>query len=377
MATSAKNPLLELSALGQAVWIDFLSRSAITSGQMQRLVEDDGVRGVTSNPSIFEKAIVGSPDYEDSIRPLARAGRKAAEIIDALTIEDIRACADVFRPLHDRLEGADGFVSLEVSPELAHDTAGTVAEANRLWRAVDKPNVMIKVPATKAGIPAIRELLTAGINVNITLLFGLGRYEEVAEAFLTAMEARAARHQSVRVASVASFFLSRIDVMVDAELEQRVREGQLDEGAAARLRGQIAIASARQAHVIYRRLFEGPRGAELAAKGARPQRLLWASTGTKNKADSDVKYVEAVIGAGTIDTMPLETLEAYRDHGQPAPRLEEGAEEARERLEALGRAGVSLDRVTQRLEDEGVKKFVEAYQRVLAAVEKRRTALAG
>jgi len=369
-----KNPLSRLSDLGQSVWMDFLQRSTITSGRLRRYLDEDGVRGVTSNPAIFEKAIVGSPEYDAPIRQLARAGKSAADIYQAITIEDIQRCADAFLPLHQRLEGEDGFVSLEVAPELAHDTAGTIAEAHRLWKAVDRPNLMIKVPGTREGLPAIRALLGAGVNVNITLLFGLERYEQVAEAYLAALEERLARSQSLRIASVASFFLSRIDVMVDADLDALEQAGKLDAQVARRLRGQTAIACARDAFTRFERLFAGERWRRLAARGARPQRLLWASTGTKNRADSDVKYVEALIGAGTIDTMPLETLDAYRDHGDPKPRLQEGLGEARERLAELERSGIHLSAVADRLEADGVRKFSEAHARLLAAIDERRAA---
>jgi transaldolase/glucose-6-phosphate isomerase len=372
-----ENPLTRLSDLGQSIWMDFLQRGTITSGGLRRYIEDDGVRGVTSNPAIFEKAISGSPEYDAPIQALARAGKSAADIYQAITIEDIQLCADAFRPLFERLEGADGFVSLEVAPELAHDTSGTIAEARRLWKAVDRPNLMIKVPGTAEGLPAIQSLIAEGINVNITLLFGLDRYEQVANAYLAALEQRVARGAPVRVASVASFFLSRIDVMVDAELDERVRAGKLDEAAAARLRGQVAIACARGAFTRFERLFGGERWRKLAAQGARPQRLLWASTGTKNKADSDVKYVEPLIGAGTINTVPKETLDAYRDHGEPQLRLGYGLDEAAARLDELGRAGIDLTAITERLEADGVKKFTEAHTRLLAVIEKRRAAATG
>ena len=366
------NPVLELTKLGQSIWIDHLDRGRILSGQLKQRIEVDGLRGMTSNPSIFEKAMRGDRAYDASIDELARAGSRAADIYEAITTQDIQLAADVFRPTFDRLDGRDGFVGLEVSPHLAHDTNGTIAEARRLWAAVDRPNAMIKVPATKAGLPAIQRLVSEGLNINVTLLFGLDRYEAVAEAYLAGLEERAARGLALRVASVASFFLSRIDVLVDAKLDELERAGRLAPASAARLRGQVAIACARVAYQMYRRTFEGGRFKALSAQGARPQRLLWASTSTKNPAYSDVKYVEALIGDATINTVPVETFEAYRDHGDPALRLEEHVAEANAILAELGAAGVDLDAVTQRLEDEGVRKFVEAYDRLLQVIAARR-----
>lgn len=366
------NPVLELTKLGQSIWIDYLDRERIASGRLKRRIEQDGLRGMTSNPSIFEKAIEGDRAYDSVIDELARRGESTASIYEEVTTRDVQLAADVFRPTFDRLDGRDGFVSLEVSPHLAHDTKGTIAEARRLWAAVDRSNTMIKVPATKAGLPAIQSLVSEGINVNITLLFGLSRYEAVAEAYLAGLEARESKGLPIRVASVASFFLSRIDVLVDAKLDELERAGKVAATSAAPLRGQVAIASARVAYQTYKRIFEGERFRALAAKGARPQRLLWASTSTKNPAYSDVKYVEALIGKETINTVPVETFDAYRDHGDPALRLEEHLDEARNVLRALPAAGIDLDAVTQRLEDEGVQKFVDAYDRLLHTISTRR-----
>jgi len=369
------NPLTRLTRLGQSIWMDFISRSTVTSGDLARYIEEDALRGVTSNPTIFEKAIAHGAEYEAPIRALALQGKSVAEIYQAITVEDIQRATDVFRPQFDRLEGADGFVSLEVSPRLANDTAGTVAEAHRLWAAVDRPNVLIKVPGTRAGLPAIEQLIGEGINVNITLLFGLGRYAEVAEAYVAGLEARAARGLPVRVASVASFFLSRIDVMVDAELDSLQKAGKVAGRIAEQLRGQVAIASARLAYEMYQQFFGAERFRTLAAKGARTQRVLWASTGTKNPAYSDVKYVEALIGKNTINTVPLETFDAYRDHGEPALRLDGHADEARALLRTLREAGIDLDAVTQRLEEQGVQKFIEPYDRLLTLIGERRSAV--
>jgi transaldolase len=281
-------------------------------------------------------------------------------------VEDIRLAADIFRPVYERTGGEDGFVSIEVSPLLAHDTAGTIAEAQRLWAAAGLPNVMIKVPATKEGLPAIRELTGQGINVNITLLFGLPRYREVAEAYLAGLEDRLSLSRPVRgIASVASFFLSRIDVLVDPLLEKRMENKNPQAELAARLHGEIAIASAKAAYQIYREIFGSERFKKLASREARPQRLLWASTSTKNPSYSDVKYVEPLIGPATINTMPIETINAYRDHGRPALRLESEVEKARESLARLADLGIDIDALTQALEDEGIEKFVKPYDRLM------------
>src|SRR5271157_4326249 len=329
-----KNPLSGLESFGQSVWLDFLRRGALDNGEIQEFIDQDGASGLTSNPSIFEKAIAGSHDSDTAIRSMALEGKNIQEIYQALTVEDIQRAADLFRPIYDRLDGRDGFVSLEVSPKLAHDTAGTIAEARHLWTAVDRPNLFIKVPATREGLPAIRQLIGEGINVNITLLFGLPRYREVAEAYLSGLETLAARGKPLeRVASVASFFLSRIDVLVDPMLEKLRLGGGPDAEAVAGLHGEVAIASAKVAYQIYQEIFGSERFQKLSRQGARTQRLLWASTGTKNPEYSDVKYVETLIGRGTINTIPLETLTAYRYHGKPASRLEEDTEEAYRVLE--------------------------------------------
>jgi len=374
-APAAANPLLELERLGQSVWIDYLDRNRLKSGEIRRYIEEDGLRGVTSNPTIFEKAIVGAAAYEEPIRALAAQGKSAVEIYESIVTRDVQLAADEFRGLFDRLDGRDGFVSLEVSPLLAFDTEGTIAEARRLWSEVNRPNVMVKVPGTAAGIPAIARLIEDGINVNVTLLFGLGRYQEVANAYLAGLEARAARGESVRIASVASFFLSRIDVMVDAQLDQLEKGGQVAPAVAERLRGQVAIASARTAFQIYSRIFRaGARFGALAEKGARPQRLLWASTSTKNPAYSDVKYVEALVGEDTINTVPLETFDAYRDHGHPVRRIEEDLGTTQAVLHGLSNVGIDLDLVTRQLEQDGVRKFSDSYAHVLRAIEQRRSA---
>ena len=370
-----KNPLLGLETFGQSVWLDFLRRNALDNGEIQGLIDQDGVSGLTSNPSIFEKAIAGSHDYDNAIRSMALEGKSIEEIYEALTIEDIQRAADLFRPIYDRLEGGDGFVSLEVSPKLAHDTAGTIAEARHLWTAVNRPNLFIKVPGTREGLPAIQQLIGEGINVNITLLFGLPRYREVAEAYLAGLETLAAHGQPItRIASVASFFLSRIDVLIDPMLEKLRLEGGPVAEIVAGLHGQVAIASAKVAYQIYQEIFGSERFQKLSRQGAHTQRLLWASTGTKNPEYSDVMYVETLIGRETINTIPLETLNAYRDHGKPASQLEEGTQEAYRVLEGLPQAGIDLDALTQELEDEGVTKFSQAFEQLMAALQEKRTA---
>ncbi|HEX8112759.1 MAG TPA: transaldolase [Kofleriaceae bacterium] len=367
------NRLLALVELGQSIWIDDLDRMRIVSGELRRHIVEDGLRGVTSNPTIFDKAIA-SPSYDAPIRVLALRGKQPAEIYEALAVEDIQLAADELRRLFDQLDGRDGFVSLEVSPHLAYDTLGTVDEARRLWRAVDRPNVMIKVPGTEPGLAAFEALIAEGIPINVTLLFGLDRYEQVAYAYLAALEARARRGLPVRVPSVASFFLSRIDAAIDPELDRRARDRRIPADLAARLRGRSAIASARLAYQRYKRIVGEPRFRALEGLGARPQRLLWASTSTKDPAYSDVYYVDALIGPDTIDTMPLETFEAYRVHGNPAVRLEDRLDEARAVLDGLKTAGIDLDAVTRRLEQEGVQKFSASYDRLIAAIAARRDA---
>ena len=370
-----KNPLLILESFGQSIWLDYLQRNSLENGEFKRWIDQDGVSGLTSNPSIFEKAIAGSHDYDSAIRALALEGKNLQEIYQALTVEDIQHAADLFRPTYDHLDGADGFVSLEVSPKLAYDTAGTIVEARQLWVAVNRPNLFIKVPATKEGLPAIQQLIGEGINVNITLLFGLPRYQEVVEAYLSGLETLAANGKPLgRVASVASFFLSRIDVLVDPILEKLKSEADPTIGSAAGLHGRVATASAKVAYQIYQEIFGGERYRKLAQKGARTQRLLWASTGTKNPDYSDVMYVEPLIGRETINTLPVETLDAYRDHGQPALSLEKGTLEAYSVLEGLRQAGIDINELTRQLEHEGVAKFSKAFDQLMAALSEKRAA---
>jgi transaldolase / glucose-6-phosphate isomerase len=368
---ATRNPLLALIEQGQSVWYDYLRRSLLTSGELARLIAEDGLRGMTSNPSIFEKAITGSTDYDEQLADLrAAGGGDPGQLFEQIALRDIASAADIFRPLFDRTGGADGFVSIEVSPTLAHDTDGTIAEAKRLWDALDRLNVMVKVPATPEGIPAIRALTASGVNVNITLLFGVPVYEQVMEAYLSGLEELLeAGGEASRIASVASFFVSRIDVAADALLEEHGSDG-------AALRGKVAIANAKIAYQRYKDIFAGERWERLAAKGAHPQRLLWASTSTKDPALPDVYYVEALIGPDTVDTVPPATFDAFRDHGRVRPTLEEGVDEARQTLVALERLGISLDEVTDKVLADGVRLFDEAFAKLLAAVAEATGSLA-
>lgn len=367
-----ENPLQRLEKYGQSIWTDFISRRMIERGGLQQFIQNDGVSGVTSNPSIFEKAIAESNDYDVAIRELAEKGKSAEEIYEIVTVEDIQHTADVLLPVYDRLQGKDGFVSLEVSPKLANDTDGTIEEARRLWSAVNRPNVMIKVPGTEAGLPAIRQLIQEGINVNITLLFGLPRYRQVVEAYVAGLESRVGRREQLKdVSSVASFFLSRIDVLVDPVLEKQAQSGGPNSGIAGSLIGTTAIASAKIAYHMYEEAFADKRFRKLAGLGARTQRLLWASTSTKNPKYSDVKYVEPLIGAETINTVPLETLDAYRDHGKPSSTLTNDLAQSQSNLDNLKKFGIDLDAVTQQLEKEGVEKFVKAYDLLIMTLKQK------
>ena len=366
------NPLKQLGTIGQSIWLDYIRRDLIASGGLRRLIEQDGLRGMTSNPAIFEKAMADSHDYDEGIRAMALKGRDAAAIYETLSQRDVQSAADEFRPLYERTDGKDGYVSLEVNPHLAHDTNGTTEEAHRLWAALNRSNVFIKVPATTEGLPAIRQLISEGINVNVTLLFGLPRYRQVVEAYIAGIEARAARGQLVNhVASVASFFVSRIDALVDPLLEQLLSRGGEEAELAKRVHGQAAIASAKIAYQVYKEVFASGRFGKLAAQGARVQRLLWASTGTKNPDYSDVKYVEALIGPDTVNTTPLETLDAYRDHGEPKARLEQEVKEAYWVLRRLSELGISLDDLTRQLEDEGVEKFNKPFDKLMETLAQR------
>jgi transaldolase/glucose-6-phosphate isomerase len=375
------NRVKALQDHGQSVWLDFLARSFIADGGLRRLVEEDGVQGVTSNPSIFEKAIGDSADYDDAISAALKArDRPVAELYECLAVEDIKRAADVLRSVFDARHGADGFVSIEVSPYLAVDTKRSIGEARRLWREVDRKNLMVKIPATPEGLPAIRALTAEGINVNITLLFSQEVYEQVVEAYLGGLESYAGNGRDLsHIASVASFFVSRIDTAADKLLDERIAQAN-DPDEKTRLtalKGKVAVANAKLAYRRYKRLFAGERWNALRAKGAKPQRLLWASTGTKNKAYSDVLYVEELIGPDTVNTMPPATLDAFRDHGRVSDTLERNIEEAERVLRDLDRAGISLDAVTRRLVEEGVQLFADASDKLLAAVAGKRASFLG
>jgi transaldolase/glucose-6-phosphate isomerase len=365
------NPLLQLGEVGQAVWLDFIDRKILETGGLKRLIEQDGLKGVTSNPSIFEKAMGEGADYDERLRAFLAGGRaEAAEVYEHLAIGDIRDAADQLRPVYDATKGADGFVSLEVSPYLALDTQGTVTEARRLWKAVDRPNLMVKVPGTEAGVGAIRTLVGEGININVTLLFALKAYLAVAEAHTAGLEAFKAGGGDVgKVAGVASFFVSRIDTQIDRKIDQRIAAGDKDAEPLKALRGKVAIANAKVAYQEYLKLIGTPRWKALAAAGARPQRLLWASTGTKDPAYSDVLYVETLIGPDTVNTIPPKTMDAFRDHGRVAVTLTQGVPEAERVLADAEHLGLDLDGVTRVLVTDGVKLFSDAADKLLAAVQ--------
>jgi transaldolase / glucose-6-phosphate isomerase len=367
------NPLKGLLAYGQSPWMDYIRRDLLTSGELKKYIDNDGLRGMTSNPAIFEKAITGSNLYTDILSSPDAKKLNAKGLFEKIAIRDVQDACDIFKPVYAESKRRDGYVSLEVSPYLANDTKATIEEARRLWKAVDRPNVMIKVPATPEGIPAIRQLLEDGLNINITLLFAQSAYEQVAEAFLAALEARAAKGQDVsHIASVASFFVSRIDSLVDSKIDEKLKAAT-DAGQKALLesiRGKIAIANARLTYKKYQELFSGPRWNALAAKGGQTQRLLWASTSTKNPKYRDVLYVEELIGADTVDTIPPATFDAFRDHGKLRPSLTENVEGAAKTMADLGKAGISMKEVTEKLLADGVKLFADAFTTLLAATGK-------
>ena len=364
--THTRSRMAALLELGQSIWLDYLRRGMIRSGELAGLI-DAGLRGMTSNPTIFEQGIAEDDDYDEALARLATSGRTDAEIFEAVAVADVRSAADLYRPVYDQSNGGDGFVSIEVSPALARDTRGSIAEAERLWRAVDRPNVMIKIPGTAEGWPAVEQCLDAGININITLLFSVEHYLKVAEAYLAALEARLARGEPIhRVASVASFFVSRVDTEVDARL------GKINEPEAKELSGTIGIANARLAYAEFERIRSSDRWRRLAEKGAKVQRPLWASTGTKNPAYSDVLYLDALIGPDTINTVPPDTLRKFDDHGTVAPTLAGHEADARSRMERLARLGVDFDDVTGVLEDEGIEKFEKSFAALLAAIGRKR-----
>ena len=360
------NPLKKLEALGQSIWLDYIRCDLITSGKLKLMIKEDGLRGMTSNPSIFEKAIAESHMYDKAISEIALKEKNIQLIYETICLRDVQNAADEFKTIYEKTDGKDGYVSLEVNPHLAHDTDGTIKEARRLWTALNRPNVLIKVPATKEGLPAIRQLISEGINVNVTLLFALQRYREVAEAYIAGITDRIKQGNPVdKIASVASFFLSRIDAVIDPREADYMASVGEQAHFATKIRGQVAISSAKVAYKIYQEIFESE---EFAKLGALPQRLLWASTSTKNPDYSDIKYVEALIGSNTVNTIPLETLEAYRDHGKPASLLKENIEQASWVLSELSEIRIDFSEVTNKLEDEGVQKFIASYDQLIKAL---------
>lgn len=361
-----QTPITQLVKLGQSIWYDNIERRLLQNGELAAMIERGDIRGLTSNPAIFNNAIANSTDYDADLLPLAKAGKSPLEVFEALAVDDIRAAADLMRPLYNETNGSDGYVSLEVNPTLAHDTEATLSEAKRLWAWVDRPNLMIKIPATVAGLPAIRQAIAAGINVNVTLIFSIERYQAVMEAYLAGLEDRQAQGLPLdKIASVASFFVSRIDVMVDRRLEA------LGSDRALALLGKTAIANARLAYQAFKAAFGSDRFARLKAEGARVQRPLWASTGTKNPAYPDTLYVDELIGPDTVNTMPPATLDAFRDHGRPALTIEADLAGASHVMAELGALGISLDEVTRTLEVDGVKAFADAFASLLTTIERR------
>ena len=369
---SGTNPLKGLLDLGQSPWMDYIRRDLLTSGELKKMIDNDGLRGMTSNPAIFEKSITGSTLYSDILNAPDAKSLDAKGLFEKIAIRDVQDACDIFKPVYQQSKRRDGYVSLEVSPYLANDTKGTLEEARRLWKAVSRENLMIKVPATPEGIPAIRQLLEDGLNINITLLFAQSVYEKVAETFIAALEARAVKGLDVsHIASVASFFVSRIDTLVDSkvdELEKTASGAKKD--LLESVRGKIAIANAKLTYKKYQELFGGPRWKALAGKGAQTQRLLWASSSTKNPKYRDVLYVEELIGSDTVDTIPPATFDAFRDHGKLRRSLTEDVAGAARTMDNLGKAGISMKEVTDKLLVDGVKLFADAFQQLLDATGK-------
>jgi transaldolase/glucose-6-phosphate isomerase len=367
------NPLKGLLAYGQSPWLDFIRRDILLNGDLRKMITNDGLRGMTSNPAIFEKAITAGDDYKDIINAPDAKSSTATELYEKIAIRDVQDATDIFKTVYTETKGRDGYVSLEVSPYLAFDTQGTINEARRLWKAVNRPNVMIKIPATPEGLPAIRQALEEGININITLLFAQSAYENVAEAYIAALEARVAKGQDVsHIASVASFFVSRIDSLVDSKIDAQ-EKNETDSGKKAlleSLRGKVAIANARRTYAKYQELVGGPRWKALAGKGAQTQRLLWASTSTKNPKYRDVLYVEELIGADTVDTIPPATFDAFRDHGKLRNSLTENVAGAHKTMSDLEAANISMKEVTDKLIADAVKLFQDPFKQLLDAIAK-------
>src|SRR5436309_7439477 len=372
------NPLIELKALGQSVWLDDIDRGQLRSGLFGRLIDEDGLSGATGNPTIFEHSITHSSSYDEQMQQLLREGKSAQEIYEALAMTDVRTVADLLRPTYDRTDGRDGFVSIEVSPYLAQDTERTLSEVRRFWETIDRPNLMVKIPSTPAGVPAIRQALAEGININITLMFSLDNYRQVAEAYLSALEERLAAGKDIsRIASVASFFVSRVDVLLDQLLEDKIKatSTSAEQQQFKALQGKAAIANARLAYQAFKQLFGTPRFEALRQHGARVQRPLWASTGTKNPAYRDVLYVEELIGPNTVNTMPLKTLESFRDHGRVRHSVEEDIPQSQAVLSALESAGIEYQQMTNQLQKEGVQKFIDSFDKLFQCIEDKRKAL--
>jgi len=372
-AVQGGNPLKGLLAYGQSPWLDFIRRNILLNGDLKKMIADDGLRGMTSNPAIFEKAITAGDDYKDIINAPDAKSSTATELYEKIAIRDVQDATDIFKAVYTETKGRDGYVSLEVSPYLAFDTQGTINEARRLWKAVNRPNVMIKIPATPEGLPAIRQALEEGININITLLFAQSAYEKVAEAYIAALEARAAKGEHVsHIASVASFFVSRIDSLVDSKIDamQKNATDSSKKALLESLRGKVAIANARRTYAKYQELVGGPRWKALAAKGAQTQRLLWASTSTKNPKYRDVLYVEELIGADTVDTIPPATFDAFRDHGKLRNSLTENVAGAHKTMSDLEAAGISMKEVTDTLIADAVKLFQDPFKQLLDAIAK-------
>jgi transaldolase/glucose-6-phosphate isomerase len=372
-AVQGGNPLQGLLAHGQSPWLDFIRRNILLNGDLKKMIANDGLRGMTSNPTIFEKAITGSDDYADLLNAPESQKLNAKGLYERIAIRDVQAAADIFRSVYDETKRRDGYVSLEVSPTLANDTQGTLEEARRLWKAVNRENLMVKVPATREGIPAVRQLLEEGININITLLFAQSAYEQVAEAYIAALEARAAKNQDVsKIASVASFFVSRIDTLIDGQIDAKLKTetDAKKKELLGNVQGKVAIANARRTYAKYQELVGASRWKALASKGAQTQRLLWASTSTKNPKYRDVLYVEELIGADTVDTIPPATFDAFRDHGKLRNSLTENVEGANKTMTDLEAAGISMKEITEKLVVDGVKLFADAFKQLITAVEK-------
>jgi transaldolase/glucose-6-phosphate isomerase len=370
----AINPLKELLKFGQSVWLDYIRRDLLTGGELKRLIDEDGLRGMTSNPTIFEKAIAGGTLYDDLLNSLrSRTDLDAKGRFEVLAIRDIQDAADMFRPVYESTKRRDGYVSIEVSPYLARDMKGSLEEARRLWKSVGRENVMVKIPGTAEGLPAIQQAISEGININITLLFAQDVYVKVAEAYIAGLEQFAKNGGDVsRMASVASFFISRIDSAVDAIIETRLKASKdaREQEQLKSIQGKVAIANGKQTYEKYQTIFSKPRWKALAAKGAQTQRVLWASTSTKNPAYRDVLYVEELIGPDTVDTIPPATLDAFRDHGKTRQSLTEDLPSAHKTMETAAKLGISMKEVTDKLTDDGVRLFSEAFDKLLAAVEK-------